>query len=107
MQLLAENSFKSLKEYVEHENFEGWDPYDGLSSEYFQNSIFSKIPLARLAWIQLFKRSPINLRKLCRVKKGANAKGLALFLSGYCRLYQKRQLDEHLQRIRYLVDHYF
>lgn len=105
MRLVVEKSFKSLKDYVEKENFEGWDPYDGLNSTYFQNSIFNKFPLARLAWIQLFKRNPINLRKLCQVKKGANAKGLALFLSGYCKLYHNSPNEDYLLRIRKLVSH--
>lgn len=38
--------------------------------------------------IQGFKRSPINLRKLAFVPKEYNAKGIGLFLSGYCNLYQ-------------------
>jgi rhamnogalacturonyl hydrolase YesR len=105
MRLVVEKSFKSLKDYVEKENFEGWDPYDGLNSSYFQGSIFNEFPLMRLAWIQLFKRNPINLRKLCQVKKGANAKGLALFLSGYCKLYQSSPHEDHLQKIRKLVGH--
>lgn len=98
-------SFSLLKEYIEKENYSGWDPYDGLNSKFFQSLFIRKLPLARLAWIQLFKRNPINLRKLCRVEKGANAKGLALFLSGYCMWYQKSPSEEHLQKIRDLVSH--
>jgi rhamnogalacturonyl hydrolase YesR len=43
--------------------------------------------LARLIWIQFFKRSPINFRKIAQVPKEYNAKGIALFLQGYCNLY--------------------
>jgi hypothetical protein len=82
------HSFQKLKTYCETENFAGWDPYDGLNSKIFQALPFKHWDLARLAWIQGFKRSPINFRKLVLVPKEHNAKGIALFLLGYCRLYQ-------------------
>tara|TARA_Y100001954_G_C15810109_1_gene604735 strand:- start:2005 stop:3204 length:1200 start_codon:yes stop_codon:yes gene_type:complete len=81
------SSFVSLKKYCEDENFAGWDPYDGLNSKVFNSSPFKYWGLARLLWIQGFKRNPINLRKLFLVPKEYNAKGIALFLSGYCNLY--------------------
>tara|TARA_R110000764_G_scaffold149357_3_gene237092 strand:+ start:10038 stop:11234 length:1197 start_codon:yes stop_codon:yes gene_type:complete len=82
------NSFKNLKDYCEAENFAGWDPYDGLNSKVFKATPLKHWDLARLAWIQGFKRSPINFRKLLLVPKQHNAKGIGLFLNGYCNLYQ-------------------
>lgn len=82
-------SFCKLKSYCEQEHFKGWDPYDGLNSKVFQALPFlKKSALCRLIMIQGFKRSPINLRKLAFVPKEYNAKGIGLFLSGYCNLYQ-------------------
>ena len=81
-------SFNKLKTYCENQNFKGWDPYDGLNSKVFQFFPFKHWDIARLAWIQLFKRSPINFRKLLLVPKQYNAKGIGLFLSGYCNLYE-------------------
>lgn len=80
-------SFLSLKEYCENEDFKGWDPYDGLNSPVIQRTVLKRWPYFRLVWIQAFKRNPVNLRKLFRVPKGFNAKGIALFLDGYCNLY--------------------
>src|SRR5699024_304176 len=80
--------FKRLKTYCEQENFKGWDPYDGLNSKVFQVTPLKHSKFARLAWIQLFKRSPINLRPLLKVTKGYNPKGIGLFLTGYCNLYK-------------------
>lgn len=78
-----------LKEYCEAEGFKGWDPYDGLNSRIFQNIPFLKrSALCRLVLIQGFKRSPINLRSLAMVPKEYNAKGIGLFLQGYCNLYK-------------------
>lgn len=86
--MLAE-VLKSLKDYCEREQFKGWDPYDGLNSKLLMaipglkdNSFY------RLAVIQIFKRNPINLRKLAVVPKDYNAKGIGLFLQGYCNLHE-------------------
>ena len=81
-------SFFKLKEYCEKENYKGWDPYDGLNSKVFNALPLKYWDLARLAWIQGFKRSPLNLRKLLLVPKQYNAKGIGLFLLGYCNLYE-------------------
>lgn len=88
MQNSATDSFLSLKQYCEQEQFKGWDPYDGLNSKLFNITPLKHWDLARLAWIQLFKRNPINLRKLVGVEKEYNAKGVGLFLSGYVKLYK-------------------
>jgi len=107
------NSFKKLKTYCEKENFAGWDPYDGLNSKIFQSTPFKKWDLARLAWIQGFKRSPINFRKLFLVPKEQNAKGIGLFLTGFCNIYMAQQesgnedmgtQQEILKKINYLAD---
>ena len=81
-------SFLKLKSYCETQNFSGWDPYDGLNSKVFNLSPLKKYSLIRWAWIQGFKISPINFRKLLLVPKQHNAKAIGLFLSGYCNLYQ-------------------
>ena len=62
-------SFNRLKKYCEEEQFKGWDPFDGLNSKVFQKLIFlNKKRLIRLAWIQAFKKNPVNLRKLLIIK---------------------------------------
>ena len=82
------NSFRLLKEYCENEGFKGWDPYDGLNSKVFQALPFlKKSAICRLVVIQGFKRCPVNLRRLALVHKEYNAKGIGLFISGYCNLY--------------------
>lgn len=81
-------SFKNLKSFCESENFAGWDPYDGLNSKVFQAMPIKHWDFARWVWIQGFKHSPINFRKLFLVPKQHNAKGIGLFLLGYCNLYE-------------------
>lgn len=82
-------SFSALQSWCEAEHFKGWDPYDGLNSKVFQAlPFFKKSALCRLVVIQGFKRCPVNLRPLAMVPKEYNAKGVGLFLQGYCNLYK-------------------
>ena len=81
------DSFQRLKAYCEKEQYKGWDPYDGLNSKVFRAlPFFKNSALCRLAVIQGFKRCPVNLRRIAMVPKEHNAKGVGLFLQGYCNL---------------------
>lgn len=95
-------AFNNLISYCEKENFKGWDPYDGLNSWLIQKTPLGKSRFLRLAWIQLFKLNPINLRPLFGIKKEYNPKGLGLFLIGYCNLYTKTNKKEYLDKIRFI-----
>lgn len=70
------------------EQFAGYDPFDGLNSSWFKRLPISKDSTLGLAWIQLFKRSPINLRPWLGVPKARNPKGVALFILGLIEEYQ-------------------
>lgn len=99
------SSFNRLKDYCEQEDFRGWDPYDGLNSTVFRSLPYiSGKRWPRLAWIQLMKRSPFNLRPIMGVKKEHNPKGLGLFLAGYCNLYKQEAKVQYLDKITYLAD---
>lgn len=97
-------SFTKLKQYCEDEGFKGWDPYDGLNSKVFKALKMDKVQFFRLAWIQLFKRNPVNLRTLMLVPKEYNPKGVGLFLTGYCNLYAVEKKSEYLEQIKFLAD---
>lgn len=87
-----------LKAYCESQHFRGWDPYDGLNSKLFQALPFlKKSAVCRLIVIQGFKRCPYNFRPLALVPKEYNAKGIGLFLQGYCNLYRVVSLDSKLK----------
>lgn len=94
------DSFKQLKQYCEKERYKGWDPYDGLNSRVFKSlPYFKKKPFWRLCVIQGFKRCPINLRGLMLVPKEYNAKGIGLFLQGYCNLTKVVKINPALARM--------
>lgn len=110
------DSFIRLKSYCETEDYKGWDPYDGLKSKVANAFLPLKhSAILRLCIIQGFKRCPVNLRRIAIVPKEHNAKGIGLFLQGYCNLYkviEKKGVafkelgttDEVLRKIRYLAD---
>lgn len=81
-------SFVALKKYCEQEQYKGWDPYDGLNSKLFKAIPFLyESAFLRLAIIQGFKISPLNLRNFAMVPKEYNPKGIGLLLLGYCNVF--------------------
>lgn len=85
--------WQKLHEYGTARGWRGYDPYDGLNSP-----LARVLPgkLARQAWTQLHRRSPINLRRLCGIEPTLNAKTLALAALGSR---DERLLDE-LDKLR-------
>ena len=102
MSLLYEALHKLIT-WVELEHFEGWDPYDALNSPLLMRLTFGS-RLLGIAWVQLLKRSPINLRSLLGVPKGLNPKGIGLLLSSYTSYYQMIGSERNLEQIQSLAD---
>jgi hypothetical protein len=71
--------WQQLHEYGTSRGWRGYDPYDALNSP-----LACLLPgkLARQAWTQLHRRSPVNLRPLCGIKPTLNSKALALAALG-------------------------
>ena len=107
-------SFDRWRAYCEAENYKGWDPYDGLNSKLAHALLPLKYSaILRLCIIQGFKRCPVNLRRLALVPKEYNAKGIGLFLQGYCNLYkiakskegiENKECKEIAEKIREIAD---
>ncbi|MBD3376565.1 delta-aminolevulinic acid dehydratase [candidate division KSB1 bacterium] len=85
--------FENLLDLIQRQKWCGFDPFDALNSP-FLNRLFAKNRLAGIAIVQLFKRSPVNLRTLFRVQPAMNSKGVGLYLSSLCRLYDTRYWDK-------------
>ncbi len=93
-------AFNTLYEYCRRVEFKGWDLFDGLNSKLFRFSPFYRSKFLRLAWIQFFKRSPVNLRKITFVPKDYNPKGLGLFGSGLLLLGQISKAEVLLDKLK-------
>ncbi len=99
------SSFERLKIYCESHSFKGFDPYDGLNSKIFRNiPLLKDIPFIRLCWIQFFKKSPVNLRKLMLIQAEYNPKAIGLFLSAYCELYKYSENNSDFKTMLQLKD---
>lgn len=75
-----------LLSYCQGENWAGYDPYDALNSRLFAATPFSRSRICRIAFTQILKRLPINIRPLLLISKEQNPKALALFLMSFLRL---------------------
>lgn len=94
---------RALREYVEAQDYAGYDPYDALNSPLLK-LLSRRSKILRMAFTQVVRRSPVNLRPLLGVKKGHNPKGIGLFLWGYTKLFEIDKDEQHLRKIEYLLD---
>ena len=99
----VEARLHELRAFVEAADYAGYDPYDALNSPIVR-AIGSPSKWMRVAFTQLLRRSPLNLRRVLAVRKGHNPKGLGLFLWGYARLYASTEKPAYRKRIEYLLD---
>jgi hypothetical protein len=96
--------YDRLYAYCEADSFAGHDPFDGLNSVLFQLTPLKHSRVARLAWLQMIKRSPVDLRSVLRVPKGVNSKGLALFALAELSRYRATGDERHAANARVLLD---
>lgn len=82
MQVNIESLSAALLGAARNDKFAGYDPFDGLNSKLFDLVPVLRAGLPGLAWIQAFKRSPLNLRPLLGIPKKRNPKGVGLFILG-------------------------
>jgi rhamnogalacturonyl hydrolase YesR len=101
--LKIDKQIAALTKFIECRNFAGYDPYDALNSPVIRALTFGR-KYGRIAWTQLIRRLPVNLRPLLLVPREHNPKGLGLFLGGYAKLYRLDPRPEYLGKIHYLLD---
>jgi hypothetical protein len=104
MAIDLQTAHRELWNWCRPRNFAGYDPYDGLNSSFFQATPLRKSRTARLAWIQFFKRSPINFRGLVGIQPERNAKGIALFTLAALANHRRAQTKEAEVEARELLD---
>lgn len=79
-----------LEQYVRECDYSGYDPYDALNTE-----LFEQLPTKYLKVLvtQLFVYSPVNFRNIVHTQPGKNPKGLGLFLQAYCNVYKANLIE--------------
>jgi len=87
----VKRAFHQLDQYCVKRKYKGYDPYDILLSPFPFNKLGKWPPILA---IQLFKRNPINLRRLFAVPKQWNPKALGLFLKSYSLMPASKENEE-------------
>lgn len=82
-----------LQEYIERNDYRGYDPYDGLNSPLYKLPVLRSNKKIRFFSQQLIKRSPLNLRKIIFVPKSIDPVTLGLCLQAYT--YLQDAIHEH------------
>lgn len=96
-----QQSLQKLIQYIEKENYKGYDPYDTLTSPIPFRWFGKLIPILAL---QFQKRNPINIRPLLGIKKDHNPKALGLFLYSYSKLQAAFPEKNYQSQIQFLFD---
>jgi hypothetical protein len=104
MESELESAYAALAAWCHERDYSGHDPFDALNSRFFQSTPLKHSRAARLAWTQLFKRSPVNFRKATKVPAERNAKGTALFALAALANFRRRRGVEAEREARSLLD---
>ena len=104
----VKKDLNNLDEWVTENGWAGYDPYDIKGQDWFinifgrQNFFCGKIR-GLLALLEM-RSSPTMLRKLFRIEKTINAKGMGLMASAYLSLFRSTQEDHHLSKAESILD---
>ena len=104
MEIDLKTAHRDLWQWCRARDFAGYDPYDALNSGVFQATPLKHSRIARLGWTQLFKRSPLNFRRLALVPAERNPKGTALFALAALADYRRQRTVEAETDARALLD---
>jgi hypothetical protein len=104
MSLDLEQKYLKLFAYCEAAGFAGHDPFDGLNSRIFQATPLRYSRVARLAFLQAVKRSPVDPRAALLVPNGVNPKALALFALAELSRFRETSESMHAANARDLLE---
>src|SRR5262249_8109700 len=80
-------SISLLFDWLERNDYKGYDTFDGLSARFFRPFTF-ETKTFRIVLQQSVRRSIVNLRPLLGIKKHHSSKGMGFLARGFLRLYQ-------------------
>jgi hypothetical protein len=75
-----------LADWLERNEYRGYDTFDGLNAKYVRWATF-ETNFLRTVLQQAVRRIPVNLRPVLGVAKGRSTKGMGFIARGYLRLY--------------------
>src|SRR5215813_3068424 len=81
------NSIHRVTEWLEKNDYRGYDTFDGLNAKLLRPFTFNK-PYLRIALQQGARRFPINLRPLLGIAKSRSTKGMGFIAKGFMRMHE-------------------
>jgi hypothetical protein len=103
----VQDALARVKEWVENHRYQGYEPFDGLSS--WARPLACGNQLAERLLMQLIRQSPLNLRPLLGVKPKDSTKGRGYMAYGYLLLYRlnrdNNDLEKAVQCLEWLDQH--
>ena len=90
------SSLKGVQNWVEQRNYQGYEPFDGLSS-WFRPLTMGNLMAERLL-MQSIRQSPLNLRPLMGVKPKESTKGRGYMAWGYLFLHKATSDSTYLRK---------
>ena len=81
------DSFRRLFDWLEKNQYRGYDTFDGLSAKYLRPLTFENQYLL-IALQQSVRRFPLNMRPLLGIKKAQSTKGMGFLAKGFMRMSQ-------------------
>ena len=96
--------YNRLYSWCEAQDFAGYDPFDGLNSKIFQRLPIKYFRLPRLFWLQMVKRSSLNLRPFLLIHKDVNPKGIALLTLAELSRFRTTANKRNAENTVYLAD---
>ena len=103
---IIDESIEKLENYIELNNYSGFDPYDGLNSPIFKLPILKSNKLIRFSFQQFLKRFPLNLRSFFYIKPGLNPVTIGLAIQAYSYLSIKNMEDneKYISKIKKIIN---
>lgn len=85
-QKTLQTSIGRLSEWLEKNDYRGYDTFDGLSAKFLRPLTFEN-KFLRIALQQSVRRFPLNLRPLLGIPKSRSTKGMGFLARGFMRLH--------------------
>src|SRR5262249_13601969 len=95
-------SLDAVQNWVENHNYQGYEPFDGLTS-YLRPLTFGNLLCERLLQ-QLVRQSPVNLRPLLGIRPQDSTKGRGYMAWGYLLRYKATGDDKFKQNAEACLD---
>lgn len=99
---ILDNSITRLIQWIEKNDYQAYEPFDGLSSFLRPLTFYQRFSQQCLQ--QFVLRFPFNVRPYLGISRKHSTKAMGFFARGYLRLYRANRNKDYLERCRFCLD---